>query len=330
MIKGIVIVSKKFASAVFGPEVMGKLRERMTLVCDPISREEVEANPTILSEVEVIFCSWVPPVFDTKFLASAPKLKGVFYAAGSFKSFVSDTLWSRGIRVSSAWVINGEAVAEFTFAAIIMGLKQTWANARLYRKTRGLARSNLPMGISGTTVAIISLGASGRAVRDKLRQLDVRVVAYDPHISSGEARQMDVELVNLAEAFSTAQVVSLHTPIMPETIGLIRGSHISRMMHGATLINTARGTLIREQEMISVLKDRTDLTAYLDVSDPEPPAPDSALFQLENVVLTSHIAGALGRDCRRLAFGMIEEFDRFSRSEPLKWEIRAADLAIRA
>src|SRR5205823_690272 len=115
--------------------------------------------------------------------------------------------------------------------------------------------------------------------------------------------------------------VSLHTPHLPETEGMITGRHLDSMKRGATFINTARGQVVREGEMIEVLSRRPDLQAVLDVTAPEPPAADSPLYTLENVVLTPHIAGSLGEECRRMGRYMVDELRRYLAGEPLKWQV---------
>ena len=98
----------------------------------------------------------------------------------------------------------------------------------------------------------------------------------------------------------------------------------------ASLINTARGAVIAEPEMIEVLRARPDLQAVLDVTWPEPPAADSSLYDLPNVVLTPHIAGAVGLERNRLGRAMREDLERWLKGEPLVGEVtreRAATLA---
>jgi phosphoglycerate dehydrogenase-like enzyme len=102
---------------------------------------------------------------------------------------------------------------------------------------------------------------------------------------------------------------------------MITGRHFEMMKPGATFINTARGAVVREAEMAEVLRQRPDITAVLDVTDPEPPTPDSPLLKLPNVVLTPHIAGSMGTECQRLGQDMLEEFQRYLAGEPLKWRI---------
>ncbi len=111
---------------------------------------------------------------------------------------------------------------------------------------------------------------------------------------------------------------------------MITGAHFASMKPNACFINTARGAVVREQEMIEVLKQRADLYAILDVTHLEPPEPDSPLYALPNVVLTPHIAGSLDRECQRMGRIVVEELERYLRGEPLKWAIsreQAARLA---
>jgi phosphoglycerate dehydrogenase-like enzyme len=102
---------------------------------------------------------------------------------------------------------------------------------------------------------------------------------------------------------------------------MITGEHIDSMKPGATFINTARGGLVRESEMIEVFSRRPDLQAVLDVTLREPTEPDSPLYSLENVVLTPHMAGSVGTECRRMGRWMVEELRRYVAGQPLKYAL---------
>jgi phosphoglycerate dehydrogenase-like enzyme len=143
----------------------------------------------------------------------------------------------------------------------------------------------------GSTVGLVSLGMVGRLVRERLRPFDLRVVACDPYVTSEEAHVLGVDLIPLEDLFASSEVVSLHAPWLPETEGMIQGSHLASMKRNATLINTSRGAVVREAEMVEILEARPDLWAVLDVTHPEPREPGSRLYDLPNVVLTPHIAG---------------------------------------
>jgi len=186
-------------------------------------------------------------------------------------------------------------------------------------------------GCYNSTVGIISLGMVGRGVVRLLKNLEVKVIAYDPYVSKEEAERLGVELVSLEEIFRRAEVVSVHTPWLKETENMIRGDHLRMMKRDAAFINTARGAVVCEKEMIEVLQERRDLYAVLDVTYPqEPPADDSALWDLPNVILTPHIAGVVGAERLRMGEYMVEELRRYIKGEPLKWRISEEQAIIMA
>jgi len=258
---------------------------------------------------------------DEDFLAAAPNLKAVFYAAGSIRGFATDAVWDREIVICSAWAANAVPVSEYTLAQILFSLKRGWHHAlTIKREQRWTKQATVP-GAYDSTVGIISLGMIGRLVVERLRPFDVKIVAYDPFVSEETAADLGVELCGLEDLFKRADVVSLHTPKLPETLGMITGAHLASMREGATFINTARGAIVRETEMIEVLQGRPDLCAILDVTDPEPPVEGSPLYALPNVILTPHIAGSMDTECRRMARYMIEDYKRYLAGEPLLWQI---------
>ena len=138
---------------------------------------------------------------------------------------------------------------------------------------------------------------------------------------------MQVGLVSLEELFRECDVISVHAPWIPGTERMITGALIYSMKPGATLINTSRGAVIAEDEMIEALRRRPDLSAVLDVTFPEPPAEDSPLRSLPNVVLTPHIAGSMQGECARMGSWMADELRRFVDGVPLRYGITQAMLA---
>ena len=250
-----------------------------------------------------------------------PHLRAVFYGAGSIRYLVSEAFWASNIPITSAYAANAIPVAEFAFAAILLSLKRVWHYERATRRERAWP-AFVPMpGAFRSTVGLVSLGAIGRLVAGHLKSTEAQVIAYDPFAKAEDAQALGVRLVTLEEVFKTADVVSLHTPHLKETEGLISASLLRSMKPGATLVNTARGALIREDELITTLQERPDLTAMLDVTWPVTPAPESPLFDLPNVVLTPHIAGSTGEECKRMGSYMADELERFLRAEPLRWRI---------
>jgi phosphoglycerate dehydrogenase-like enzyme len=326
--KAIFILDPASLEIVYGPEEQHDLRELVDFCALPQTRESILSNLPLLAEVEILLTSWGAPRLDDTFLAAARNLRAVFHAAGSIRAFTTSASWRRGIVVTCAANRNADPVAEYALGTILLGLRGFWRFASGTRQ--GLGWGDHTRWVAGgyrSTVGLVSCGLIARKVLARLASYDVKCLMYDPYLSEEEALALGVELCSLEEVFSRADVVSLHTPELPETLGLITGKLIGSMKPNATFINTARGPIVREAEMIETLWRRPDLQAVLDVCDPEPPAADSPLLTLPNVVLTPHIAGSMGPECRRLGRGMVDELRRYLAGEPLLWQVSEAEAA---
>jgi phosphoglycerate dehydrogenase-like enzyme len=319
MLKGIYLLNADAYEKIYGPAERSDIEGLVDIYAPPQTRESIAENPSVLAEADVIFSGWGMAVLDEGFLAAAPKLKAVFYGAGTIKYFMTDAAWQRGVVITSSYAANAVPTAEFALSQILFCLKRGWYFAlTVKRDSRYPPRDEVP-GAYESTVGIITLGMIGRRVVELLQPFDVNVIAFST--SEEKASQLGVERGTLEEVFRRSDVVSLHTPWLPETEGMITGAHLALMKPNASFINTARGAIVREGEMIEVLKGRPDLYAVLDVTYPEPPQPGSPLYTLPNVVLTPHIAGSLDRECRRMGRIAVEECSRYLRGEPLRWSI---------
>lgn len=287
----------------------------------PQSTESIKRNPSLLSKADVLFTGWGCPVFDREFLQAASNLKAVFYGAGSIKHVVTDEFWQRGIRITSAYAANAIPVAEFTLSQILFSLKRGWHYVSHIKKEKKYPEKIDVPGAYHSTVGILSLGMIGRKVAGLLRSFDVDVIAYDPYVSKEEADALNVRLCSLTDLFVQSDVVSIHTPLIKETEGMVTGDHIRSMKKNGTIINTSRGAVLSEPEVIEALSGRPDVYAVLDVTSPEPPLKRSRLYELDNVILTPHIAGSLSKECERMGEYMAEEAKRYIEGKPMKWEI---------
>ncbi len=331
MTKGIFILDSSAYELIYGATLHAEIARRVDLVPGLHTKESIQTNLELLADVEVIFSGWGAPVIDEAFLAAAPKLRTVFYGAGSIKYFTSEAFWARGIEVTSAYAMNAIPVAEFTLASVLLSLKRTWYYALETKRLGAYPPAGVKSaGAYGSKVGLISYGMIARLVRERLKPFDLEVLVYDPFLKPAQAAEANVKLVSLDKIFSECDVVSLHTPWLKETENMIRGHHFDRMKTGATFLNTARGAIVNETELIEVLTRRPDLTALLDVTWPEPPVAGSPLYSLPNVVLTPHIAGSLEHECRRMGRLMIDEFDLWSKGEVMKWAISKEKAAILA
>lgn len=321
--KAIYILNQDSYNVIYGPEERADIRRLVQLtIPEQIDPQEAKDNAAVLKDVDIIFSGWGAPKLDSTFLSLVPKLKAFFYGAGSIRGAVTEEFWAKNIPITSSWTANAVPVAEFTLAEILFSLKRGWFFMESVKTAKGHShpRPKVPGGY-GSTVGIISLGVIGRMVCEHLKPFDLKVIAYDPFISSEVARQLNVQLVELEEAFRRSDVISLHTPWLKETEGMITGHHFRLMKKDSTFINTARGAVIKETEMIDVLRERPDIYAVLDVTYPEPPPPDSPLYTLPNVVITPHIAGSMDAECRRMGRYVVDDLANFLKGAPLKWRV---------
>lgn len=327
MLNSIIIMDDIFTNEVYPKEIQDQIKELTNQVSKPITKHQLKEDLSILNDVDIIFSGWGGPHIDQEVIDAAPNLKIVFYAAGTIKSVVTPEFWAKGIRITTANAANAVPVAEFTLACTILGLKNTVAMEHQIKTTKqypAAGTRNITGGFKAT-VGLISLGAIARYTLELFKNFDYNVITYDPYLSEVEAKSLGVKKVELDTIFKEADVVSLHTPLLDSTRGMIKKEHFLMMKENATFINTARGAVVNEEEMIEALKVRKDITAFLDVVYPEPPLENSPLYEMNNVRLTPHIAGSEGSEVGRMGDLMFKEFKLYLEDQKLKYEISKED-----
>lgn len=271
-----------------------------------------------LSETEVLLTCWGAPPLTGAVLAAAPRLRAVIHAAGSVRHHLTDACWERGIAVSSAAAANALPVAEYTLAAILFANKRVLHSAHRYRDLRAphdWAGALDGAGNHHRTIGIVGASRIGRRVIELLRPFDLRVLLYDPYVDADEAARLGVTPVPLDALCAGSDLVTVHAPQLPATRHLLGAPELALMPDGATLINTARGSLVDPDALLPELVSGR-LHAVLDVTEPELPAPGSPLWDLPNVLLTPHVAGSLGTELHRLADHALDELERYAHGRP--------------
>ncbi|MFI8258691.1 hydroxyacid dehydrogenase [Streptomyces filamentosus] len=314
----------------FPPAAIRRLREHVEI--DPDRVVEDFARETALDDVEVLITSWGCPVLDEDVLIRLPALKAVVHAAGSVKHHVTQACWDRGIAVSSAPAANALPVAEYTVAAILFANKRVLDIAGLYRAHRApldWSRRFPGFGNYRRTVGVLGASLVGRRVLELLRPYDFDLVLADPHVDAAQATALGARLVPLDELVSASDVVSLHAPELPETRHLMDARRLGLMRDGATLINTARGSLV-DTAALTAEAATGRINAVIDVTEPEVLPADSPLYSLPNVLLTPHIAGSLGGELGRITHSALDEVERYCSARPFAHAVHHAALATSA
>ncbi len=295
----------------------------------PLQRFDDDRARSVLAQAEVLITGWGCPPIGASVLAAAPKLGLIAHAAGTVKGIVEDAVFDAGIVVTHAAEANSVPVAEFTLAAIIFAGKQVFRFRDHYVADRDRDRTypmqSLAIGNYRRTVGIVGASRIGRRVIELLRPFSYRVLLFDPTLDAAEAQALGTTKVDLLDLMRQSDIVSLHAPSLPSTRHMIGGEQLACMKDGATLINTARGALVDEDALLATLASGR-IDAVIDVTDPEIPGRGSAFYDLPNVFLTPHIAGAVGLERGRLGEMAVDEIERFARGEPLLYRIGRRDL----
>ncbi|MCF6525132.1 hydroxyacid dehydrogenase [Streptomyces sp. JJ36] len=282
-------------------------------------------------EAEVLITGWGCAPLTAGVLAGLPRLRAVLHAAGSVKGHLTDACWDRGLLVSSAAAANAVPVAEFALGAVLLAAKDAFRLAARYGTTGRppSAAETAPLGGNGTRVGVVGASRTGRRLIELLRPFRFEVAVHDPFLSEAEARDLGVLPLELDALAATSRILTLHAPDLPATRHLLDARRLALMPDGATLVNTARGALVDTAALTAELATGR-LGAVLDVTDPEPLPAGSPLFALPNVLLTPHLAGALGNELALLGESVAAEAERLRDGRPLRHAVHRADLAHRA
>ncbi|MFF9625153.1 hydroxyacid dehydrogenase [Streptomyces griseosporeus] len=326
-------MSADTAAAVLDTESLAALGAICDLVPPPVLDDLTTPRArAVLARVDLLVTGWGCPPLDEEVLAAAPRLRAVVHTAGSVRGHVTDACWERGIEVSSAAAANALPVAEYTLAMILLSGKEVLERAHAYRADRARAdwlRTPRTVGNYRRTVGILSASLIGRRVIELLRPHDLDVLLYDPYVTDADAGELGVERVEPAELFARCDTVSVHTPLLPTTRGLVSRELIAAMRPGAVLINTARGAVV-DQEALTEAALAGRIRAVLDVTEPEVLPPDHPLWECENVLITPHLAGSQGNEWRRLADLAVAETARWASGAGFLHPVRRERLAFLA
>ena len=244
----------------------------------------------LLADCRVGIGSWRSPYPTPALLDACPHLELWEHAAGSVKHVFDGFPDGLPLTLASCKPALADVVAEMTLGQIILGVRRVFENVAANR-VGSTGHAPPQKVLLGSTVGVVGASLIGRRVLRLLRPFGCRLLVFDPYLSASEAAEMGAELVSDVRVLCAAcDVVTLHVPDIPETQGLMGAREFAAMRDDAIFINTARGNCVDEAALIAELSQGR-LTAYLDVTSPEPPAGDSPLRSLPNVFYTSHIAG---------------------------------------
>ncbi len=259
---------------------------------------------------------------DCNLLSSAPRLRIVAQMAVGFDNIDVKCASELGVYVTNTPGVLTEATAEHTWA-LILSIARRIVEADTYVRwgewwRRGTAWHPLMLlgvELQGKTLGVVGLGRIGGRVAEIARAFNMRVIYYDVVRRRDLEEKLGIEYVELEKLLEESDIVTLHTPLTPETKHLINEERLRKMKKTALLINTARGAIVDTEALIKALREGWIAGAALDVFEGEPLNPNHPLTSLKNVILTPHIASATLETRRKMAELAAENLIAFSQGE---------------
>jgi len=228
-------------------------------------------------------------LYSPKVLAGCPDLRVVARVGVGYDRVNVPSCCERNVAVCITPNSNHECVAEHAFALMLDIARTVTLKDREMRQ--GIWKPRPMQHVREKTLGIIGLGRIGRSMAVRARAFRMNVIAAEMYPNDEFNKANSIEIVDLDELLARSDFISIHAPLTPETQGLINRETIAKMKPGVYLVNTARGGLIVEADLIPALESGQVAAAGLDVFEVEPTPADNPLLKLDNVVALPHIGG---------------------------------------
>ena len=245
-------------------------------------------------------------VVDRAVLDSAKKLKAISTYSVGYDQVDVNHAAKRGVVVSYTPEILTRATADLTMALVLALLRRVAEGDRVIRSNKWKAIFGaydfLGSDLYGKTFGIFGMGRIGKAVAKRARGFEMNVLYHNrKRLPDAKERALGVKYASLNDLFKTSDVISIHAPYTKETHNIVNFKLLKKMKRTAFLINTARGKIINEKDLVSALKKKTIAGAALDVYQNEPINKNHPLAKMENVVLTPHIGSSTNETRKAMA-----------------------------
>ncbi len=244
-------------------------------------------------------------VIDAPLVARMHRCRALVKATIGLDDVDVEALSAKGILCSNIGSVGAEEVAEHTMALILFAQRKLLDYTRNTRQGGWSWRAHTGevKACADTVLGLIGYGATGRALARRAAAMGYRICFYDPWVES--CVEGIAQVGTLEHLLDTADVISLHLPLNPDTGHLMNDARFSRMKHGATLVNTARGGIVDTNALLRALQSGVVSMALLDVVQEEP-APPQSLIEHERVLLTPHAAFYSERSLAELKANALE------------------------
>ena len=298
------------------------LEERFDVSYFPLDRlPKPEEVALYAKDADVIMTGWGHPMIDAAMLEGTP-VKLIAHTGGSVADYVAPDVYEKGIKVISGNDLFAESVAEGVLGYMLLGLRKMVDYIEDTREGNWHSEKCGPSeGLLGQTVGLVGMGTITKNLIPMLKPFGVKLKLYSGYpINPEYLAENNAVQASLEEIFATCKVVSIHSALNERTMGMIGKEHFDLLQDGAVFLNTARGAIIREDEMIEALKENRFM-AVLDVYCKEPLELDSPLRSLRNVYCMPHQGGPTNDRTPAITKLLADDVLRFAEGKPLRYEI---------
>lgn len=257
---------------------------------------------------------------------SAPTLRVVGRAGVGVDNIDVPAATARGIVVMNAPDGNTITTAEHTIALLIALARSVPQASSSLKSGQWERKRFIGVELQGKTLGIVGLGRIGRGVASRARGLGMSIVAYDPFVAPEQARDLEIEVAPLDEVFARADFLTVHTPLTPETRGIVGQQAFAKMKKGVRIINCARGGLVDEAALHDAIMSGIVAGAALDVFAQEPPPADHPLLALDEVIATPHLGASTTEAQEGVAFTVAEQMRDYLLSGALRGAVNVPAL----
>lgn len=257
---------------------------------DPIMTRGLGTEEETIAEIEGVDATIAGgEIYTPKVLTALSQLRVIARAGVGFDRVDIPTATERGVVVTITPTANHEGVAEQALALLFGVAKKVIDYDRRLRA--GEWPRQLLRPVRGETLGVFGMGRVGKSMALKSQALGMTVIASDKYPDEAFAKEHGVEIVPFDDLLARSDYVSIHSPLNDETRGMFNESVFSKMKKGSVLLNTARGDIVAEADLMKALESGHLAAAGLDVFEEEPAKADNPLFALDNVTLSPHVAG---------------------------------------
>jgi phosphoglycerate dehydrogenase-like enzyme len=294
------IPTSSHTQRVFRPEVFEAMRKEFDVTVNDgdanLTTEQVEKG---IAGYEALVTGWGTPTLSARVYENGKALRIVAHSAGSVKHMATREIIDRILVPRDVTIFSGNRAIAYNVAESAIGMlmmtSRRWVDfAMNFRETGTWRPEGVPGNgqyLMGSTLGIVSASAVGREVIRLLQPWDLTILCYDPYLTEAEAGKLGVQKAELDDLFARSDLISVHAPKVPETTNMIGSKELALMKDGATLVNTARGSVIDHDALLREAQTGRILVC-LDVTEPEPLPSDSPFRGLRNVLITPHQSGA--------------------------------------